>query len=423
MESVSRLCTGRAVAYLFLRIYHTLFVLKEIPLIKETLKHVVKHGIMIVFSIFVALLISETSLRALNVSYPVFHVFDYERGKGLMPEKKGWWRSEGDAYVEINKAGFRDTEHSLKKPDGTYRIAVIGDSYVEARHVALEDTFGKRLEKKLATCNRLSDREVEVLNFGVSGYGTAEELLTLRHRAWAYDPDLVLTTFFSGNDLRENFPQAYPELNTITHRAYFYFDREGLKLNTSFRDWSPDLFKYRLLLWGVHHSHTLELVNHAMRVIDAWKIRRNSNHAFRETMLSEFTFAPPQTPVHQQAWALTEAILTLMHKEVIEHGAKFLLVTVTSPNQMDPEQRRLVKNRLGVKTLDYPERRLSSLGAKVGFPVFNLLYDFQRYADQTNVHLHGFPNTRLGSGHWNEKGHELAATLIDKKICNDPSFH
>ncbi|MEO6201844.1 MAG: SGNH/GDSL hydrolase family protein, partial [Nitrospirales bacterium] len=72
--------------------------------------------------------------------------------------------------------------------------------------------------------------------------------------------------------------------------------------------------------------------------------------------------------------------------------------------------------------LDYPEQRLRALGEIEGFPVLNLLYDFQQYAEQHHAHLHGFSNTKLGAGHWNEQGHELAAQLISKRICQDPSI-
>ena len=48
----------------------------------------------------------------------------------------------------------------------------------------------------------------------------------------------------------------------------------------------------------------------------------------------------------------------------------------------------------------------------MGFDVINLAEPMQKYADQEGVYLHGFPNTGLGTGHWNRRGHELAARLI-----------
>ena len=39
---------------------------------------------------------------------------------------------------------------------------------------------------------------------------------------------------------------------------------------------------------------------------------------------------------------------------------------------------------------------------------------------QPALYLHGFTNTRMGSGHWNEAGHALAAELLGKTLFKDP---
>ena len=108
----------------------------------------------------------------------------------------------------------------------------------------------------------------------------------------------------------------------------------------------------------------------------------------------------------------------MLYKEVVAHQAQFFIM-VTNPSQVDPVQRKLLKERLGVETLDYPEQRLIKFGERLGFPVLDLMHPFQQYVDENQVYLHGFPNTRMGAGHWNEKGHDLAAKLIGEKICRD----
>ncbi|MEO7859542.1 MAG: SGNH/GDSL hydrolase family protein [Nitrospirales bacterium] len=388
----------------------------------EKLKYLAKLALLVLMGIFGSFLVSEAGLRLMNISYPVFHGFDPVRGRVLEPGMEGWFRYEGNAYVKINSAGFRDVEHPLQKPKGTYRILLLGDSYTEARQVSLENTFGRKVEQQLQSCERLLPHKVEVINFGVPGYGNAEELITLRSRGWAYDPDLVLTMFFSGNDLIDNFPRAELHEHEYIPRPYFHLDQGELQLTYNFQEWSPPLVKYRLLLWGVHHFRTLELINQANRVYAARQMGESQDNALNQAGLADFVYAPPQTPIHQEAWAITEEILKLMHKEVRDHNAKFFLVTTTSPNQLDQEQEVLLRQRLKTKDLDYPEQRLRALGEIEGFPVLNLLYDFQQYAEQHHAHLHGFSNTKLGAGHWNEQGHELAAQLISKRICQDPSI-
>jgi hypothetical protein len=41
----------------------------------------------------------------------------------------------------------------------------------------------------------------------------------------------------------------------------------------------------------------------------------------------------------------------------------------------------------------------------------------QRRADAERKYLHGFSNTILGFGHWNENGHELAGKLMAQQLC------
>jgi hypothetical protein len=98
--------------------------------------------------ILVGLLLSELTLRAVGFSEPSLYVPDERRGHALLPGAKGWWRSEGEAYVRINSRGLRDREHDVEKPAGTLRIAVIGDSFAEALQV--------RSNGRTGTCSRPS---------------------------------------------------------------------------------------------------------------------------------------------------------------------------------------------------------------------------------------------------------------------------
>jgi len=50
--------------------------------------------------------------------------------------------------------------------------------------------------------------------------------------------------------------------------------------------------------------------------------------------------------------------------------------------------------------------------------VLNLAPAFQSFADEHHVYLHGFADTKLGMGHWNEAGHHLAGQLIADRLCD-----
>jgi hypothetical protein len=100
----------------------------------------------------------------------------------------------GHIRITINGAGFRDdTDPVVPKPAGTWRAIVLGDSFTFSGKVALADTFQKRLEKSLAT--RDPPRHYEVLNLGVPGYKSGQQLGLLREKGLGLGPDLVIVDF------------------------------------------------------------------------------------------------------------------------------------------------------------------------------------------------------------------------------------
>lgn len=96
---------------------------------------------------------------------------------------------EVDVEFRINAEGMRDErEFPLQKPAGVCRVAVFGDSFLVGYELKLQDTFAARLEQRL----RSAGINAEVLNFSVSGFGTAEELQTFEGFGRRFDPDVVM---------------------------------------------------------------------------------------------------------------------------------------------------------------------------------------------------------------------------------------
>ncbi len=107
--------------------------------------------------------------------------------------------------LNTNSQGFRGTkEYSVPKPQGVYRIIVLGDSVTLGHGVEDEETFSSRLEQQLS-----HHRPTEVINMGVSGFGTAEELIQLRNIGWKYDPDLVILAYFPNDPYNNVVSQLF----------------------------------------------------------------------------------------------------------------------------------------------------------------------------------------------------------------------
>jgi hypothetical protein len=92
-------------------------------------------------------------------------------------------------HIKTNAEGFRDRERQRDKPPGTVRIALLGDSLVEAIQVPLPKTAGQILETRLNTGT--AGPRFEVLNFGVSNYGVGQYLLVWERYASQYSPEYV----------------------------------------------------------------------------------------------------------------------------------------------------------------------------------------------------------------------------------------
>ena len=74
-------------------------------------------------------------------------------------------RRDYQTNVAINSLGFRDVERSRAKAPGTTRVLALGDSFIEAYTVELEESVSRRAEVKA----RAAGCPVEVVNAGVHG--------------------------------------------------------------------------------------------------------------------------------------------------------------------------------------------------------------------------------------------------------------
>ena len=151
-----------------------------------------KNILTLALSIAVAIAFAEVGLRAWGISYPEFYRLDSRFGWSPRPGLEGIHAMEGRTRIKINAEGFRDVDHETAKPAGVFRVAVLGDSFTEAREVPLEDAYWKVMEALLSRCLGAG---AEVLSFAANGYGTAQQLLVLDDRVWKYAPTQSCSPF------------------------------------------------------------------------------------------------------------------------------------------------------------------------------------------------------------------------------------
>ena len=288
------------------------------------------------------LLVLEVALRVIGYSAPQWYELDPVLGWRLHPHRHGWFIADG-ARIAVNTtpAGFRDREHTLDKPDGVYRIAVLGDEYSEAMSVPLTRTWWWQLPARLQECGFQPDKLTEVLNFGVGGYGTTQEYVLLETTAMRYQPDLVLLQF-SPNDVTDNSRA----LTSQKDRPFFVLDAHGVprlddsfSLKPSFDDRMQT--RYRLGEEIADHSRAYQLGRQLAQVAFIGEARADA---------ALFT---------EDAWKVTAAVMTKMNTFTGRNGARLAVVSV-------PESRRMEQG-MGVL-----EHRLAAFAQQTGVPVIGV---------------------------------------------------
>src|SRR5580765_3039838 len=185
-----------------------------------------KNFALLVGSIVFTLLLIEGILRVMPIEFhDAFYEADWDRGWQLKANFSGWTADENHLRIQTNSDGLRDREHSLTKDPNTLRVAVLGDSYMEEMNLPLDQTFHAVLARELDKTLNPMGRKAETINFGVSGYGTAQELITYRLHARKYHPDIVLLAFYTENDVFNNSRLLNPQMDP--EQAPYYNLKDG----------------------------------------------------------------------------------------------------------------------------------------------------------------------------------------------------
>ncbi len=137
-----------------------------------------------------------------DVHAPGMYTADPEVGYVLTPGFSGYVkRSEFETPFQIGLLGLRGKDPGPLTPI-TFRILILGDSQAFGFGVTDDETFACHLETKLA--QKYPDIDVQVLNAGVPGYGTADQFAFLKSKGKLFQPDLVIVQFLSVNDIEES---------------------------------------------------------------------------------------------------------------------------------------------------------------------------------------------------------------------------
>jgi len=219
----------------------------------------------------------------------------------------------------INSKGLRDEEVPYEKPEGEFRIVLLGDSRVFGFGVPEEQHFARILEGYF--------KDLEVVNMGVDGYGVDQELLALRQEGFKYNPDLVMAYVAHYRDSRHMktkvWGAAKPRFVLDPDTGELSLENQPVQNSDGFYVAALDLDRR---LAGVSKLYKI-LRDLAVHVIEgAVQAREEQRKGDAATQPSEQDAAEAEKR-HEAMNILAEAIVLQMAADCRERGVPFVLVT------------------------------------------------------------------------------------------------
>lgn len=321
--------------------------------------------------------------------------------------------SEIDVQVQFNNFGLHGPDYTLQKPPGVFRVLIVGDSFPQALQVEIEQGFPYLLQQQL---NQHSSQKIEVINLSVDAYGTDRELLLYAALGWQFQPDLVLLSFYTGNDVQDN------DIDLETRRY-------GYRLNRPFFTLGTD-------------GQSLQL--HNSPVFDPALFSGSPAYSWLTTLQANQTASPPENPPEHplviapapnytleypvelglylpedahwtNAWKLTEALILQFRNLVKIQNIPFAALII-------PDRRAVQAEDWSDTIISYgkllpvlrqtnptaPNSRLEKFLFDNNIPALDLTWTLRSWAQSK-------PQDRLyfaDNGHFNANGHAIAAERI-----------
>ena len=265
-----------------------------------------------------------------------------------------------DVIVRTNETGLRGTRaFAVEKPPGWNRVAIFGCSQTFGGTIDEGETYADRLAASLVN--------VEVLNFGVHGYGTDQMLLRLQRDGLPYAPDIVVL----------GFAAYHMERNALGFRFYgkprFVLEAAELKL-TGVPIPSPDELATR-----PPPAAPAPLADRSVFVRWIWG-------RLLEARISALQKSG------SPGWPVTKALVERFAHVARERGMTMVLLNL---EDVDPDI----------------EARLDELAGELDVGFVNLGPEFRRLRRAGRSYRH------RGDFHWTPDGHRIIADALRAHLC------
>ena len=375
-------------------------------------------------ALLLPLLILEVVLRVAGPVLPG----NYDTGAWLVrhpvyghyhpPNFHAWIkRDEFTQVMQTNNVGQRGRDIPVEKPPGTFRILVLGDSFVEAYQVGERERFLARLEDQLNEEHWGSGgpTRFEVIDGGCGGWGTAQEYLYWQEEGRAYQPDMVLLAFFVGNDVGDNsLDLQLGGRQELALKPYFVPRPDG-SLELVRPNPPPPSSGERIAEALRQHSAAYNFVESGvlqkLELADLWASWRTLDALEQPKYQGNEVYRTRTPGSWESAWEITDQLIGMLGQDVASSGSHFAVMIVPTRAQVSDQAWRGIAGRDGGRRAgldrDFPNRQLQAIADRIGAPLLDLVPAL-READQA-----GSPPLYYDRDqHWTAAGHAVAASAL-----------
>ncbi|MDB9518836.1 hypothetical protein PN466_17960 [Roseofilum reptotaenium CS-1145] len=327
----------------------------------------------------ISFIFTEIGFRVYNYINPSFIFYD-----------KSYGRFRGKPFSKhydftLNSQGYKDLEFEEQKAEGIYRIVGIGDSFAFGV-VPYEENYYTLVEEQLQAQNQ----SIELYNFGIPNLNPKDYLAVLVNEGLNYSPDMIIVSFFMGNDFLDSQDQ------NLSQPLYTY-------------SYVLSFFKF---LWEIQKSYEGEWeLPENIVYDDNMKVFSDENYLGMEMRRSQIFIK--DNPEFSQTFDYAMEFIEQINEIAKQRNIELLVVIIPDEVQVNMELQNqvVVGMNMQPEQLDFslPNRLLTERLSSLNINSLDLLEPFQQVSETTRLY-------RPNDSHWNIAGNRLAATEIYKVV-------
>ena len=318
-------------------------------------------------------------------------------------------RPSGSIHFRTNNHGLRRTRDTSYEKGSFKRLLILGDSHVDGA-VDNSETLSTLLEELLDQ----SGRSWEILNAAIGGTSPYQSLLWYSRQGVRYHPDIVILTFYLGNDLAE---LGTPDRHRLEKTEVGFKERKP-DSGPSWKEITPWIRMHTVLLRNWQTYGVLQLLNRSGPQVGEDALSRAYQDCLGCTAQSlAQIFLLQDLNSYSKHLEILREVVRRFQSVVKSSGAKPILMLLPTRLQIEPEldESRISEmlTRLGLSRTeayvfeDHLAEEVGQISREENILLLDLTPELERARNQVQGGLY-----YESDWHLNARGHRLVAEIL-----------